>query len=171
MDLMTLFKERYSTRHFADRKVAEADVAKLLEAVRIAPTAHNFQAFHVYRLKGEGVNNIIGQITPCNYHAPLNLLITVNRGESWKRQDGYDLADIDTGIVGTQIMLMAQELGLGCCWIADIKMEAAKKVLNLREDEELVTLFEIGYKAEGDKPSPWHAKRKSMEQIVSEIEC
>lgn len=171
MDLMTILMNRYSTRRFSDKEVPEDVTAKLLESARLAPTAHNFQAFHIYLLKGTGANTIMDQITRCNYHAPLNLLITLKRSESWKRSDGYDLADLDIGIVGTHIMLMAEELGLGCCWIGVLDTSVAKTVLNLPEDEELVTAFEIGYKVENDNPGPLHAKRKTIDELVTEIIC
>lgn len=170
MDLYALLHERYSTRSFKDKEVPGEVIEKLLEVARVAPTAHNNQAFHIYVLQGKGTDGIISKISACNYHAPLNLLITLKRKDSWIRQDGYMAADIDIGIVGTHIMLMSEELGLGCCWIGVINCEAAKEQLDLPSDEESVTILEIGYKAEDSKPGPWHVKRKTINQISTVLE-
>jgi len=171
MDLLTLFQDRFSNRTFSGRPVEPEVRAELLEAARIAPTAHNYQPFHIYVLHGDAAAETMSRLTRCNYHAPLNLILTVKRGESWKRADGYDAGDIDIGIVGTHIMLAAEELGLGCCWIGVIQAAAAKEVLGLGDGEEVVTMLEIGYKAEGAVPGPMHTERKSLEQLVSEFPC
>ncbi|MFB0918381.1 MAG: nitroreductase family protein [Clostridiaceae bacterium] len=169
MDLMDLMKNRYSVRRFDNKPVPNELVEKLVEAARIAPTAHNYQPFKVYKLIGDGVDSLLSAITPCNYKAPLNLVITMDVEKSWKRPDGLNLSMLDAGIVCTHIMLMAEELGLGAYWIADINGKKAKELLGLGVNEEIITIFEIGYPLEGSKPGPWHTKRKTTEEIYSEL--
>ena len=43
MDLMKLMKERYSCRRFAEKPVPREVIRTILEAGRVAPTAHNEQ--------------------------------------------------------------------------------------------------------------------------------
>ena len=169
MNISELMKKRFSVRRFEDKPIPNEMVEQLVEAARIAPTAHNYQPFKIYKLTGEGADNLLTKITPCNYKAPLNLIITVDTEESWKRPDGRDLAMLDAGIVVTYIMLMAEELGLGACWIADINGNTAKELLGLGVNEEIITIFEIGYPKEGTKPGPWHFKRKDTREIYSEL--
>ncbi len=48
-DLLNLLKDRYSERRFDPEKdVEEEKLDLLLEAARLAPTAHNNQAFRLY---------------------------------------------------------------------------------------------------------------------------
>lgn len=169
MDFKTLIEGRYSARRFSDQAVPEEMVKGLIQAARVAPTAHNYQPFHIYNLKGEGVHGFLNAVTPCDYQAPVNLVLTVDHEKSWKRPDGYDLTYIDAGIVGTHIMLMAEELGLGCCWIADLNAQKAKLLMKLSTDEEIVSIFEIGFKGENLQAGPGHGKRKDMAAIYSEI--
>lgn len=171
MDLLKLLQDRYSTRRFnTDKKVPQEYVNQILEAARVAPTAHNAQPFHLYVLEGESATNLLEKVTNYNYRTPLAIVLTVKREESWKRDDGYDGADIDAGIVGTHIMLEAHALGLGCCWIAALDATLTKELLHLPEGEEVVTIFEIGYKREDDRPSRLHTTRKSIEELVTEVE-
>ena len=171
MDLLQLLQERYSTRRFnTDKEVPQECVTQILEAARVAPTGHNAQPFHLYVLKGESTKKLLTKVTNYNFKAPLAIVLTVKREESWKRDDGYDIADVDAGIVGTHIMLQAHALGLGCCWIAALDEALTKEMLQIPEGEEVVTMFEIGYKREDDRPSRLHTERKSLEELVTEVE-
>lgn len=51
MDFFTLAKNRYSVRKFSERSVEPEKLEKVLEAARVAPTAHNYQPFRIYVLK------------------------------------------------------------------------------------------------------------------------
>lgn len=42
MDFFTLAKNRYSVRKFSERSVEPEKLEKVLEAARVAPTAHNY---------------------------------------------------------------------------------------------------------------------------------
>lgn len=170
MKLLNLLQDRYSTRRFSDKAVPQEYIELILEAARVAPTAHNAQAFHMYVLKGASAGNLLSKVTSCNYRAPLLIVLTVKRAESWKREDGYDAADIDIGIVGTHIILQVHELGLGSCWIAKLDGALAKQLLQLPEGEEVVTMFEIGYKREDDRPSRLHTERKPLDELVTELD-
>ena len=43
MEFLELAKQRFSCRAFADKKVEQEKLEKILEAGRVAPTARNFQ--------------------------------------------------------------------------------------------------------------------------------
>lgn len=47
MDFFTLAKNRYSVRKFSERSVEPEKLEKVLEAARVAPTAHNYQPFRL----------------------------------------------------------------------------------------------------------------------------
>ena len=53
MDFFTLAKNRYSVRKFSERSVEPEKLEKVLEAARVAPTAHNYQPFRIYVLKSK----------------------------------------------------------------------------------------------------------------------
>lgn len=50
MDFLELAKERYSVRIYSDEPVEEEKINKILEAGRVAPTAHNNQPQRIYEI-------------------------------------------------------------------------------------------------------------------------
>lgn len=167
MNVQDCLKNRYSHRTFRSEAVPDTHLQQILAAANLAPTAHNKQAFHLYVLQGDGVDAWLTKVTKCNYHAPVNILITQDTSESWKREDHYDNGPIDIGIVGTHILLTATELGLGSCWIGVLDEPAIRAGLNLPAHEQPVALFEIGYPTDDAKPSPLHTQRKGVDALVS----
>ena len=51
MEFEKLIRERYSVRKFSAEQVSKADLAAILEAARVAPTAVNKQPFRLLVLK------------------------------------------------------------------------------------------------------------------------
>lgn len=170
MELMTVLTQRFSHRKFEPTPVPHDKLQQLLIAAQIAPTAHNYQPFHIYVLQGELAESVLPRITPCNYNAPLNLIVTKDVHASWKnKNNGYDGADIDVGIVGTHIMLAAEDLGLGCCWIGMLKFDVIADILGLPQNEVPIAMFEIGYPTENAAPAPMHHEYKSLDQLVTYV--
>lgn len=170
MKLAECIAKRYSQRYFdKTRPVPDELLSEILDAARLAPTAHNQQPFHIYKLTGAGMAGALKDVTRGHFGAPLVLALTINETESWKRSDGYDNASIDAGIVGTHIILTAESLGLGCCWVGSFDPEPLSRLLPLSEDEQPVALFPLGYPAEHAKPGPLHEKRKSIDDLLTEV--
>ena len=63
-DLMTIIRQRYSERgpFDSDRQVPTADVEKILEAARWAPTSHNMQNFEIVVVDDERLLNLLGNL-------------------------------------------------------------------------------------------------------------
>ena len=53
MELLKLISDRYSCRRYSQEVVKDEDILKILEAGRIAPTAHNNQPQRIYVVKSE----------------------------------------------------------------------------------------------------------------------
>lgn len=89
MDFFTLAKNRYSVRKFSERSVEPEKLEKVLEAARVAPTAHNYQPFRIYVLKSKDAIAKIRELTPCAFNAPIVLMVTICRDEhgsmNWKK--------------------------------------------------------------------------------------
>jgi nitroreductase len=64
-DILTIIKQRYSERETfdSDRQVITADVKKILEASRWAPTSHNMQNFEIVVVDDESVLKRLGNLS------------------------------------------------------------------------------------------------------------
>lgn len=168
MNLMDLMKNRFSARKFiVGKEVAPEMQKQILEAGLLAPTARNAQPFRFYVAGAQVSEEVIQKCTRANFHAPLNILIAVKKEEAWVRViDGWNAAEVDSAIAATQMMYMAENLGLGSCWVCAFSPEDAKKAFGLKEDEIPISILSIGYKSEECEPGPLHSQRKNIDDVV-----
>lgn len=167
MDFSTLIAARYSVRKYDPRPVPGEVLEKVLEAGRLAPTAHNNQPQRVLVVRSDEGMQQLRQTTGCLFDAPMALVVCADRGASWKREgDGWDSAEVDGAIVATHMMLAAAEEGLGSCWVDWFDAALLRQLLALPEEFAPVCLMPLGYPAAGSRPSRLHASRKPLEETV-----
>jgi len=168
MDLLKLMRDRYSCRRYSTETVKEEDIEKILEAAKIAPTAHNEQPQRIYVVKSEEGKAKLMKDFKFDFKAPCYLVCGYNEEEAWKNplDNNKDSGEVDISIVITHMMLMAEELGLGACWIGRITPELVKKNLNIPENVKVVAVLSLGYHREDDRPSKLHTIRRSNEELV-----
>ena len=73
---------------------------------------------------------------------PFFFVMCVDRSKAWTRKyDGISSAEVDSSIAMTQMMLQAQELGLGTTWVMALNPDIAKKVLNIPENLDVISFY------------------------------
>ena len=160
MRFLELAKKRYSCKKFDGRKVNREQLASILEAGRLAPTAKNFQEQRIYVVESaEGLAKI-DQVTPCRYGASTVLVVAVDKENVFTYPE-------DATIVAAHMILAAADAGVDSCWINFFDPAAAAKALGLPENEEVLMIMDLGYAAEGAKPLPTHDSRKELAETVS----
>ena len=118
MNFLELSKDRFSVRKFKDKEIEQEKLDKIIEIIKYAPTAVNYQPQKIYVLKSKNAIQKIESV--CNtYHAPIVLLVCADTNISWKSpfEENYDSCEMDASIVTTHMMLEAWELGIGSVWI------------------------------------------------------
>ncbi|MBR6573464.1 MAG: nitroreductase family protein [Clostridia bacterium] len=167
MELLELAKARYSVRKFAEKPVEEEKLQKVLAAGACAPTAKNQQPQKIYVLESEDAIEKIRGITRCAFNAPVVLMVCGCKDQAWVNPfNDRSSAEMDCSIVTTQMMLQAQELGLGTCWVCWFDTKQTKEAFNIPENEEVFALLPLGYPAESSHPSSMHDSRKALEETV-----
>ncbi len=170
MDFFEVVKSRYSCKSFDGRSVDKAQLDKILDAGRLAPTAKNLQEQKIYVIQSpEGLDKI-DKITPCRYNAGTVLVVAFDRSNVYtypggKRDSGIE----DAAIVATHMLLAAQALGVDSCWLNCFNPETAAKELGIPENEDILMLLDLGYAAEGTKPLENHYNRKEITETVKYI--
>ncbi len=166
MEFLELASMRYSVRKFEPRLVPREAIDRILEAARLAPTAHNNQPQEIIVVQSEEALAQLRKCTECHYDAPLAFIISYDKDRVWKRSyDGRDSGDVDTGIVTTHMMMEAADLGLGSCWVMYFIPEAVRAEFSLPENLEPAAILLVGYPAA--EPSPNHEKRYPTEEYVT----
>ena len=168
MNFIDIAKLRYSVRSYKPNEVEESKLALVLEAFRVAPSAVNFQPWHLIIIKSVENKTKVYEAYPREWlqYAPILLIACGDHSTSWKRSDGKDHMDIDIGIAVDHLMLQATELGLGTCWICNFNAAVLKRNLNLPESIEPVAIVPLGYPVEPGDTKRHDAKRKSLDEFV-----
>lgn len=165
MNLLELIKARYSARKYDSRPIEAEKMAYILECVRLAPSAVNFQP---WRFKVVTDPEQLATLKKCYARewiqtAPCIVVACANHQESWHRKaDGKDHADIDISIAIEHLCLAATEQGLGTCWVCNFDEELLREAVSIPEGCSPVALLPLGYPL--DEAS--EKKRKPLEDIL-----
>lgn len=168
MDFEKLAAERYSLRKFSDQPVEEETLARILEAGRNAPTAHNNQPQRILVLRSKEALTLADGCARSHFDSPVMLVVSYDPADAWIREeDGKNHGEIDAAIATTQMMLQAADLGLGTTYIGMFDPEKLRAAF----PEELaglvpIALLALGYPAENARPSRLHTERKPLEEMV-----
>jgi nitroreductase len=165
MEFRELLEARYSARAYDRTPVDDAALGRILEAVRLAPTAANRQAFRVVVLATEGREDELRRIYDRAWfvQAPLVLAVCAVPAEGWVRaSDGWSAAGVDATIAMTHLILAAADEGLGTCWVAAFDPTAAREVLGLPHDVIPWAFSPLGHPAD----SPTGKVRRSLADLV-----
>jgi len=171
-----LVSSRRSVRRYLDRPVEREKILACLEAARLAPSAQNSQPWRflviddpeLKRRFSQEVFSGLYSMSKFAARAPALILICARpdfkAGLIGKQLQGVPFHFIDIGIAGEHIVLQAQELGLGTCWIGWFNIRRTRKFFGLPRGLRPVCLLALGY----FEPRPPRDKvRKKIEDIVS----
>jgi nitroreductase len=164
---LELAKSRFSCRNYKPVQVSDELLNKVFEAFSVAPSAVNFQPWHIIAIRDQENKERICKSYPREWikTAPVLLVICGDHSVSWKRKDGKDHADIDISIAVDHLTLQAAELGLGTCWVCNFDREILESALGLPKHLEAMVIIPIGFPNDiGDLER--HLKRKSIKEIV-----
>ncbi|HOI10660.1 MAG TPA: nitroreductase family protein [Myxococcota bacterium] len=164
MDFQELVARRRSVRAYRPDPVAQADLDRVLEAARLAPTAVNKQPFRLVLLPTATRADDLARIyhRPWFVQAPWVLGVLAVPDEAWVRKDGKNHAEIDAAIVMDHVVLAATDLGLGTCWVCNFDPDAAREVLALPPTIAPIAFTPLGHPA--DEPRP--KVRKDLDALM-----
>lgn len=168
-----VIENRRSIRRFQTREVEQEKVAKMLEAVRLAPSASNSQPWHVVVVRNKATIEALSKAAPAgsrfiiSWMASANVVFVL----ALKRALTHVVAEtfgnaiirLDAGIAGEHLVLAAQAQGLGTCWIGWFNKKTVGKLVGLPDSYEVAAIIACGYPDENPSERP----RKPIEEIAS----
>ena len=134
----------------------------MLDAACLAPSACNKQPWRFAVVVDEAVrmrlvNEAFLAGIPMKWAADAGAIIALGMEKSAithkiaPRISGVDYPLLDLGIAGEHLVLQAEELGLGTCWIGWIKPKAVRRIVGWPRGIEPVGLITIGWPAAEDR--------------------
>jgi nitroreductase len=171
MEVLEAIRNRRSIRRFEDTPVEEWKLLNILEAGRLAPSAHNQQPWSFIVVTDPRVKEKLSAAceqdffitTAHGVSPPVVIVVCAHPGEGWVRIDGEEFWKMDVGIAMQNMALAAVNEGLASCMIVAFREEEVKKALAIRPEERVIALIPIGYPMEKKGPV---TNRKPLHEIV-----
>ena len=175
MDFTALINKRQSTRKYSDQLVDRELIDKCLEAARLAPSARNSQPWSFIVLDDpETIKSVsekafsgIYKNTRFASKAPVLIVVVTEKADYITRMGNliqnvrYSLIDI--GIACEHLVLQAEELGLGTCWLGWFSPRGVRKALKLPRSTRIDILISLGYSL--DPEYRRERKRRTLNEI------
>jgi nitroreductase len=156
MEVKKAIFERRSIRKYSNKPIPDETVTELIRAGMYAPSAGNQQSWEFYIIKDKEKINKIKEFHPyATMVRSAGALILVCGNTNREKVNGCWVQDCSAA---TQNMLLAaHDMGIGSVWLGIHPMEdriaGAKKLFNLPEGIEPLSIISFGYPAE-KKPIP-----------------
>ena len=158
INLLSLLIKRRSIRKYKNEKVEQEKIDKMIQAALLSPSGH---AKYPWQFIVVDNKNLLSRLSSSKMHgsaflsnAPLGIVVTADQNLS-------DIWIEDASIASTFIMLTAQWLGLGSCWIQIRKRmhsetktaeEYIRGMLNIPENVNVLSIIALGYPDEEKIP-------------------
>jgi len=172
---LELVQSRQSDRAYMDTPVEREKIERILETVRLAPSACNAQPWKFIVVTdpekrtqvAEATSNKVLSMNHFSRHAPVQVVVleesanfTSNLG-GWISKKHYP--HIDLGIAAAHISLAATDEGLGSCIIGWCDEKKVQKTLDIPKNKRVMLIILLGYSSQPLREK----KRKPMQEIVS----
>lgn len=148
MTLLEAIQARHSVRHYKRQPLTQ-DIVDTLQAKIEECNRNGGLHIHLVLNEPKGFN---GWITYGQFSGVENYLVMAG-----KKADDLDER---IGYYGEQLVLLAQQLGLGTCW-AGMSYTKIKGTYHLAEGEKIACMISLGYPEDFGR----NMKRKSIEEI------
>ena len=175
MTFKQLVKNRRSIRRYLAKPVEREKILACIEAARLAPSADNVQPWRFLiiddpELKAKFAQEVFSGIyfiSKFAAKAPVLIMILARldiiANRIGKQIQNIHFYLIDIGIAGEHIVLQAEELGLGTCWIGWFNVRKARKLLKVPRKYKIVSLMAMGYY---EKRPSREKKRRQLKKIA-----
>lgn len=166
METWDAIRARRNVREFVSEPVSEADLDRILEAGRRAPSSQNWQpwdfvvvtdADRLERLAGvwKGAWHVAG--------APAAIAFVIPETEPERKRN---IAWFDLGHAVMAMMVMAADLGLGTGHASVIDQELAREILGFPEDRYCAMLLSVGRPSDRPMKPVINPNRRPFDEVV-----
>lgn len=174
--LLDLIKRRKSIRRYLNKPIARDDILTCIEAARCAPSACNGQPWKFIVVDDADLKKRLSTVAFSGVYAinkfaanAAALVVVISEKEKFITAMGgyfrgvkYYLIDI--GIACEHLILQAQDLGIGSCWLGWFNEQAVKRTLDIPASKKIDVIISLGYYEQG---AACEKSRKAQAEIVS----
>ncbi len=160
MNTLDAVMNRRSVRKYQDKKVPEDVVKKLLQAAMAGPSAVNARPWQFIvvddRETLDKMADANGRAAQLLKSAPLAILLCGDLDKAFEKAKDYWIVDL--GIASQNMVIAAEELGLGSVdlgtWPQEEKLAGQKAIFGLPDNVVPFLIIAFGYPEEGFERAP-----------------
>lgn len=167
MEFHEVIENRFSVRSYKNDPVPVETVKAVVETALRAPSWGNKQSWRFVIVNKKVEKTIIGKasgqdaIGKACETAPYVVVLCADPEQSGVK-NGLDYFMFDCGLAMENLVLAAQDQGLGTCIVGWFDESAVKAILNLPDNMRVIAYTPLGY----SKESPKVRIRKKTEEMV-----
>ncbi|MCR5719696.1 MAG: nitroreductase family protein [Lachnospiraceae bacterium] len=167
---------RRSIRSFKEEPVSDSVIESIVATASMAPSWKNTQIVRYIAVSGETKEKLAACTKSFSgngaimSNAPTVVAIVIKKGRCGFERDGSYTTPrkdswqmFDAGVAAQTFCLAAWEQGIGSVIMGIFDIEEAKKVLEITDEYDLISLIPIGY----PNVSPEAPKRKEVSELLS----
>ncbi len=170
--VMEALRTRRSVRAYLPNEIPDRTIAQIMTAGTWAPTAGNVQPWYFYVIRDDYLKEKLAAAALQQKfiaQAPVVILVCADleKARSAYKKRGEDLYCIQDAAAAAQNMLLAaQAMDLGACWVGAFDERAVKELLGIMPSHRPLAILTFG------KPGhiPKDPGRLPLHQVYSEID-
>jgi nitroreductase len=166
METWDAIQARRNVRQYTDRPIARNDLERILEAGRRAPSAMNWQPWHLVAVTASEQLVELAKVWQGGRHiaqSAATIALVAARPEDERH---HDWLLYDFGQATANMMLTAADLGIGSGHSAVADQEQAQRVLAFPDNHFCVYLIALGYPADRPLRPILNPNRRPFEEVV-----
>lgn len=165
--IMSNILNRRSIRAYTSEPVDRSDIVKIIKAASWAPSGNNLQPWRFSIIRNTDLIKELSSLTvyqqwvqgtPCLIAVFLDTTIIDDRTSNIYLKHVQAI-----GAAIQNMLLVADEIGLGTCWIGEIlkNEDQVRRLLGVNNDLQLMAVISVGYPSKGSK-----SKRKDISENI-----
>lgn len=160
MEVMDAIRTLYSCRKYLDLPVELDKLGQVLEAGRISQSAGNLQNWRFVLVRDPTQRRALSEAALQQHwmeEAPVHIVICseVKRITDYYGVRGERLYAVQNCAVAlSNMMLVANSIGLGCCWVGAFDEEAITRICSIPTTVRPQAILTLGYSADNPKDQP-----------------
>jgi nitroreductase len=166
METWDAITARRNVREFSDRVIADADLDRVLEAGRIAPSSQNNQPWDFVAVTDRDKLGELSKVWQGGGHianaaAAIAMVIPDAEEPRVRERNRFDI-----GQATMQMMITAADLGIGSGHSAVGDQDMARSVLGVPEGKLVAFVMDLGYPADRPLGPGTRLKRRAFDDVV-----
>lgn len=186
MESIESILSRRSIRKFQRKPISIETLKELVKCGSMAASGMNMQPIkYIIAASEEAVSEIFpltkwagylkDEGSPSYEERPAAFILVLNDNNI--RKNGFEL---DAGAAAQNILVAANSMGLGTCWLGAIDYEKISKIIGIDENYKLISAIAVGYPAQNsiaesfrgdikyylDDEAVLHVPKRSIDEII-----